>query len=63
MVDFCCMKRQQRDEKDQARVFEFPDFIRAFKVRSKTSDQLKILSKIGYQEVNETDDGRFKIIS
>jgi len=24
---------------------------------------LQILSKIGYQDVNETDDGRFKIIS
>jgi len=33
VVDFCCMKRQQRDEIDQAKVFEFPDFIRAFKVR------------------------------
>ena len=33
VVDFCCMKRQKRgDENDYGALFEFPDFIRAFKV-------------------------------
>jgi hypothetical protein len=33
VVDFCCMKRQKRgDENDYMQFFEFPDFIRAFKV-------------------------------
>lgn len=31
VVDFCCMKRQKRGDEHGA-FFEFPDFIRAFKV-------------------------------
>lgn len=57
----------------QEAFFDFGDFIRAFKVSLVLSispsifdvlrDFLKILSRIGYQEINESDEDRFVLMS